>query len=141
MSDGSRPIPVLTELNRPFWTGGADGQLHIQRCSRCERLIHPPALLCPDDHSAELTFVPVSGEGVLETWTQNQHAWFPGFPSPYIVAYVTLAEDVRARLLTNLVGVDDPALLEVGMPVSVVFEAHEVDDDVIHLPLFEPADG
>lgn len=142
MSEGQRPLPALTELNRAFWTGGADGNLHIQQCGQCERLIHPPAILCPDDHSDDLSFVPVTGRGTLETWTENQHAWFPGFPSLYIVAYVTLAEDPRARLLTNLVGVDDSSTLEVGMPVQVTFERHEVEDDeVIHLPMFEPADG
>lgn len=141
MSEGQRPLPALTELNRPFWTGGADGRLHVQRCGACARLVHPPALLCPDDHSDDLSFVAVGGGGVLETWTENQHAWFPGFPSPYIVAYVALDEDPRARLLTNLVGVRDASDLRVGMPVRVTFERHEVDDEVLHLPMFEPADG
>lgn len=141
VTEGQRPLPALTDLNRAFWTGGADGRLHIQRCGRCERLIHPPSLLCPDDHSDELSFVPVSGRGVLETWTENQHAWFPGFEPPYVVAYVTLVEDPRARVLTNLVGTAGVELA-VGMPVRVTFERYDVDEDQIHVPLFEPdADG
>jgi uncharacterized OB-fold protein len=133
----SRPLPALTKLNRAFWTSGATGALHIQRCGRCARLVHPPALLCPDDHSDDLSFVPVSGRGVVETWTENNHTWFPGLPAPYVIAYVTLVEDERARLLTNLVDVDGRELT-VGMPVRVTFERHEVDGDEIHVPLFEP---
>jgi uncharacterized OB-fold protein len=133
-----RPLPALTELNRPFWTSGADGTLQIQRCNSCQRLIHPPALLCPDDHSDDLETVPVSGRGVVETWTQNEHAWFPGFPAPYYVAYVTLEEDPRARVLTNLINVTGSDVA-IGMPVRVTFERHVADDDEeIYVPLFEP---
>jgi uncharacterized OB-fold protein len=139
-SPARRPLPLLTALNRPFWTAGAGGVLHIQRCGRCARFVHPPALLCPHDHADELAWVPVSGRGVVESWTENRHAWFPGFPAPYIIALVTLAEDDRVRLLTNLVGVN-AADVTVGMRVRVTFEAHAVDGDEIHVPLFEPDDG
>lgn len=94
-------------------------------------------LLCPDDHSADLAPVPVSGHAVIETWTENRHSWFDGFPAPYVVAYVTLVEDSRARLLTNLVNIDGGEL-EVGMPVRVTFERHEIDGEEIFVPLFEP---
>jgi hypothetical protein len=30
--EASRMLPELTDLNRPFFTGGARGQLLIQRC-------------------------------------------------------------------------------------------------------------
>lgn len=132
-----RPLPALTTLNRAYWTAGSTGILHVQQCGACRRLVHPPALLCPDDHSDALSSVPVSGKAVVETWTENHHSWFPGFPAPYVIAYVTLAEDPRARLLTNLVNLDglEP---HVGMQVRVTFERHEVDGEEIHVPLFEP---
>lgn len=139
-SASARPLPELNELNRAFWTSGASGALHIQRCATCARLIHPPALLCPDDHSRELAFVPVSGRGTVETWTVNEHSWLPGFPDRYVIAYVTLAEDGRARILTNLVGVESDDV-SVGMPVRITFEHHTVDGEDVYVPLFEPADG
>ena len=135
-----RPLPELTPLNRPFWTSGGGGTLHVQRCASCARLVHPPALLCPDDHHDELEWVAVSGRAAVETWTENRHSWFPGFPAPYLLAYVTLVEDERARLLTNLIHVD-PDDLTVGMPVRVTFEHHHVDGDDIYVPLFEPDAG
>jgi uncharacterized OB-fold protein len=137
-ADGNaRPLPQLTELNRAFWTSGRSGRLHIQRCGSCGRFVHPPALLCPDDHSDDVTPVAVSGRAVVETWTENQHTWFPGFAAPYYVAYVTLREDPRVRLLTNLVNTDG-ARVDVGLPVRVVFERHVIDGEEIHVPLFEP---
>ncbi|HKF91191.1 MAG TPA: hypothetical protein VKC52_06915 [Acidimicrobiia bacterium] len=42
------------------------------------------------------------------------------------------------RLTTNIVncGPDD---VRVGMPVQVVFERHDDDDEAVYIPLFEPA--
>ncbi|GAB3014731.1 Zn-ribbon domain-containing OB-fold protein [Mycobacterium bourgelatii] len=135
-SEIQRPLPALTELNRPFWTAGADGVLRMQRCAACGRLVHPPALRCPYDH-ALLEYVDLSGRGRVESWTVNRHPWFPGFPPPYLVAFVSPVEDTRVRLLTNLVNVD-PDEVTPNMPVQVVFERREDGDDVVYIPLFEP---
>lgn len=132
----TRPLPQLTKHNRPFWTSAATGGLRIQQCTSCRRHVHPPALKCPHDHG-RLETVVVSGRGRLESWTENTHPWISGFPERYIVAFVTLAEDPRVRLLTNLVNVD-AAEVTAGMPVRVTFESSAVDGDVIDVPLFEP---
>lgn len=131
-----RPMPAATELSLPFWTGGAHGALRMQRCTGCARLCHPPALRCPRDH-ARLDWVDLSGRGRLESWTVNRHQWFPGYPPPYIVAFVNPVEDPGARLLTNLVNADAGALVA-GMTVRVVFDRLVDEDDEIYVPLFEP---
>lgn len=137
---GGRPVPALTELNRPFWTSGADGLFRLQRCPTCERLIHPPALRCQHDHSVP-EWVTLSGRGTVESWTVNQHPFFPGFPTPYVIAFVNPVEDTGVRVLTNLVGVN-PADVSAGMAVRVLFEQAEHDtdepDDVVYFPLFTP---
>ena len=33
-----RPLPMLTESNRFFWTSGADGKLRFLRCTACRNL-------------------------------------------------------------------------------------------------------
>ncbi|MCV7257221.1 Zn-ribbon domain-containing OB-fold protein [Mycobacterium shimoidei] len=131
-----RPVPVLTELNRPYWTGGADGTWRLQRCLDCERLVHPPALRCPHDHGV-LEYVALSGRGRVETWTVNEHPFFPGFAPPYLVAFVNPVEDSRVRVLTNVVNVR-PEDVTVGMPVRVIFERHTDGGDEVFIPLFEP---
>lgn len=132
-----RPLPALTAINQPYWTSGADGAWSLQRCPDCERLIHPPTLRCQYDHAVP-EWVTLSGRGVVESWTVNHHPFFPGIPTPYVIAFVNPVEDQRARVLTNLVDVQ-PEEVFVGMPVRVTFE---VGDDglggVVHLPLFAP---
>lgn len=136
MSDAARPLPLLTDVNREFWTSGADGVLRMQRCTACERLLHPPALRCPYDHGVP-RYVALSGRGQVESWTVNEHPWFPGFTPPYVIAFVNPVEDARVRVLTNLVNAD-PDGVTPGMGVRVTFERCLDGDDEIFVPLFEP---
>jgi uncharacterized OB-fold protein len=139
-----RPVPVAHEHERPFWTGGARGELTVQRCRECGGLNHPPTMRCRHDHSADLEWTVLSGRGQVEGWAVTQHQWLPDFPAPYVVALVALDEDPRARLLSNIVHVD-PGEIRHGMAVQVTFVRTAVpdgeDDDEVWLPLFEPAVG
>ena len=131
MSD--RMAPAVTDLNRAYWTGGADGKLLIQRCAGCGRWVHPPDHRCPACDSAELRPEPVSGRGTVFTFTVNRHPFNPAVPVPYVIALVELEEQADLRLTTNIVNcpVDD---VTVGMPVQVLFE----QQDDLYIPLFEP---
>lgn len=81
----------------------------------------------------------MSGRGTVESWTVNHHPFFPGIPTPYVIAFVNPVEDPRARVLTNLIDVD-PDDVAVGMPVRVTFERCDdgAAEDTVHLPLFAP---
>jgi uncharacterized OB-fold protein len=131
-----RPLPLLTDLNRPYWTSGSDGRWRLAQCTSCERLFHPPALRCPYDHGLP-RFAELSGRGRVETWTVNRHPFFPGFTPPYVIAFVNPIEDERVRVLANLVNVE-PNDVTAGMPVRVVFERHDDGEDEVFVPLFEP---
>lgn len=76
----------------------------------------------------------VSGRATLIGFTVNQRFSLPGMPAPYTVAQVAIEEDPRVRLTTNAIDCD-PAQLELGMRMEVVFQ--QVDD--VWLPLFRPA--
>lgn len=108
----------------------------MQRCTNCGRLCHPPALLCPVDHSA-IDYVDLSGRGFVESWTVNRHQWFPGLTPPYLIAFVNPVEDRRARLLTNLVNVL-PGEITPDMRVRVTFDRCMDGEDEVFIPLFEP---
>ena len=131
-----RPVPLLTELNRPYWTSGADGVWRLQGCTSCHRLVHPPALRCPYDHGV-LEHISLSGRGRVESWTVNRHQFFPGFALPYVVAFVNPVEDDRVRVLTSLVRVK-PEEVTAAMPVRVAFERYVDGDDEVFIPVFEP---
>jgi uncharacterized OB-fold protein len=134
LSNAPRLLPALNDLNRPYWTGGAKGDLLILRCESCRRWQHPPLAACSACGSA-LVAEKVSGNGALFSYTVNYQPFHPDVAPPYVVAIVELAEQDDIRLPTNIVNCD-PDTLHVGMPVRVLFEQH---GDVF-VPIFEPAD-
>lgn len=81
----------------------------------------------------------MSGRGTVESWTVNHHSFFPGIPTPYVIAFVNPVEDPRARVLTNLIGVT-PEDVVVGMPVRATFERGDdgAEGDAVYFPLFAP---
>lgn len=126
-------LPPLTDTNRAFWTGGADGQLLIQRCVTCRRWVHPPQATCPDDGGA-LVAEPVSGLGTVFSFTINRHVYNPAVPPPYVIAIVELDEQAGLRFTTNIVNCA-PEAVTMEMPVRVVFDQH----GEVFVPVFEPA--
>ena len=127
------PLPELTDLNRFFWTSGADGRLRVQRCADCGFWLHPPGVLCPRCLSKAVAPQEVSGLATVEAVTVNHQPWAPGMKVPYCIAIVSLDEDPSVRLTTNVVGIE-PAAVQIGQRVKVRFEAQE---DVF-LTMFEP---
>jgi acetyl-CoA acetyltransferase/uncharacterized OB-fold protein len=119
-----------------FWASGADGKLRVPRCAGCGRLLHPSLVVCPACHRPEPEPVEVSGRATVIGFTVNYQQWLPGYPPPYVIAVVALAEDPTVRLTTNIVG-GDPDDVHVGMAVQVAFEQHED----VWLPVFEPSPG
>jgi uncharacterized protein len=128
-------LPPLTPLNRPFWTGGADGKLRILRCPACQRWIHPPAATCPGCEGAELVWEAVSGKGQVFTYTVNWHPFNPAVPVPIVIAMVELPEG-GVRFTTNIVDCA-PGDVRIGMPVEVRFEPH----GEAWVPVFAPDRG
>src|ERR1700730_12891354 len=115
-------LPKLPARNRAFWTGGAGGELLIQRCRACRRWVHPPAGRCPTG-GGEVAPEPVSGRGTVFTFTVNMQRFHPDVPPPNVIAIVTLVEQDDLRIPTNIVRCDE-AELSCGLPVRVLFEHH-----------------
>ncbi len=130
-----RALPRLGADTHFFWTSGEDGRLRFLRCGGCRHYVHPPAPRCPYCLDGPLEPEPVSGRGVVHSFTVNHQQWIPG-SDPYVIGLVTIAEQDDVRLTTNLVDchIED---VHIGMPVEVTFE-HRED---VWLPLFRPAAG
>ncbi len=131
-----RPLPMLTDSNRFFWTSGADGRLRFLRCTACLNYIHPPVPVCDKCLSMEQEVVVVSGRAMLAAVTVNHQMWIPTIEPPYVIGIVEIEEQPSVRLTTNIVGCD-AADARIGMPLQVDFEEHE---DVF-LPVFRPAES
>lgn len=128
-----RVLPKVTDRNRHFWQGGADGRLHLLRCQQCGFYLHPPLPICPRCRSTRMQPEPVSGRGRVYSFTINHYQWVPGFDPPYVVAFVELEEQDGLRLLTNLVGCPD-ADLRCDLEVEVLFAQHAD----VYIPVFQP---
>lgn len=129
-----RPLPMLTEQNRFYWTSGADGKLRFLRCCDCQNYIHPPSPVCDKCLSMEQEVVAVSGRATLAAVTVNHQMWIPTIEPPYVVGIVEIEEQDSVRLTTNIIKCDE-ADLEIGMALQVEFE--ECED--VFLPMFRPA--
>jgi uncharacterized OB-fold protein len=133
MSDPAVPLPLLTDLNRFFWTSGADHVLRFLRCGSCGAWVHPPQPRCRDCGGSAVEPAAVSGRARVVGWTVNHQPWHPAFTPPYVLAVVAIDEDHDVRLTTRLIDTD-PDEVEIGLAVEVVFE--QADD--VWLPLFRP---
>jgi uncharacterized OB-fold protein len=131
-----RVLPAVLPENEHFWTGGAEGELRLLRCTACRYWIHPPQPVCPNCLSKELAVEAASGRATVFTYTVNWQPWIPTFDPPYVVAIVELPEQEGLRLTTNIVGCE-PDDVSIGMAVEVEF----LDYDGVFLPLFRPVEA
>jgi uncharacterized protein len=133
-TDDPRPLPLLTAENRAFWTGGARGELMIQRCAACSTWFHPPAPVCPSCLSRDVAPRPASGGATLLTYSINHQRWLPGQIVPYVIAGVALGDAPDVQLVAELVDCPEKEL-SIGMSLQVTFKA--IDD--VWVPQFRPA--
>ncbi|CAA0081014.1 Uncharacterised protein [Halioglobus japonicus] len=118
----SKPQPIITALAQPYWDAIAQGSLALQRCVTCRRWIHFPEPRCPGCGGHELGFEPVSGDGVVESFSIIHRSFVEGYGSePYAIAWVALPEQAGLRTMSNIVdcNIEDIAI---GAAVTLCFE-------------------
>jgi uncharacterized OB-fold protein len=129
-----KPIPEITELNRAFFAGCAQGELRLRRCPACGARFRFAHAWCPECWSPDIIWEPASGRATVTHFSVVHQAPSAAFQAgaPYVLALVDLVEGVR--LMTNIVGCD-PAEVHVGMAVAAIFEQR----GDVYLPVFRPA--
>ncbi|MBT4520906.1 MAG: DNA-binding protein [Halieaceae bacterium] len=136
MSEYSKPLPGLEGLTKDFYGFCKQESLHFQQCSQCGVFRHVPRETCAECNSFEWEWTKSSGRGTIFSWVVINRALHPAFydPSPDAVPMAPIVVEMEegVRLVSNMVDCP-PDQLEMGMPVSVVFEA--VTDEVT-LPRF-----
>jgi uncharacterized OB-fold protein len=118
-----RPAPVPDETSAPYWAAAAEHVLTIPRCGTCGTLALPPDVVCTACGSTDpdYEFTPVSGRGVIRSWTVVRQSFLPGFDVPFVLVDVELEEQADLRVIGRLLdGVD--AQLRLGAPVRAAFE-------------------
>ena len=118
-----KPVPVPDELSRPFWEAAKERRLELQRCGSCGYYNHPPRPFCDACLAQELVFEPVSGRGVVYTFTVMHQRDVAGFEedAPFINIVVELAEQPQLLMVSNL-PIAERARVRIGAAVQVDFE-------------------
>lgn len=136
MSDSAhpKPLPVITEENRPFWEGCRQGKLLLQYCDACRQYQFYPRLYCMHCGSQHTRWAETSGRGVVYSYTIIRQNKTPEFRDevPYNVALIQLEEG--PRMMSNVIDIA-PGDLRVDLPVIVVFDPVTAE---ISLPRFRP---
>jgi uncharacterized OB-fold protein len=129
VSDG-RPVPAPSALSAPFWDATRRGELVMQRCTSCRRLVWYPRYACPGCGCHRLGWERLSGLGTI--YAVSIHHRSPvktlAARTPYAVVLVDLAEG--ARMMSNVFG-PAPA---VGEACALAWEPLP---DGRQLPVFE----
>ena len=128
-----RLIPRIRPESERFWESCRLHAMELQRCRACNAFRYYPAPICPRCWSLEADWTPVSGNGVVYSYSWV-HRPAPGFRDlvPYAYALVELEEG--PVLPTNVVETT-PDELRIGMDVAVDY----LDlTDRISLPVFVP---
>jgi uncharacterized protein len=128
-----KPVPTITDMNRPYFEGTALGELRVRHCARCGARFRFAHEWCPECWNLDIGWEKVSGRGIVSNFSVIHQAPYPAFDdmAPYVLALIQLTEGVR--MMSNVIGCD-PGDVHVGMPVSVTFEKREG----IALPMFKP---
>jgi uncharacterized OB-fold protein len=122
------PAPVASPETERFWEAAAAGVLLVKQCRSCGQAHHYPRSICPFCGSDRTEWQEASGRGTIYSYSVMRRT-----PTPYAIAYVTLAEGVT--MMTNIVDCDLDAI-RIGQPVTVVFKPTEGGPPV---PMFRPA--
>ena len=132
-TSSTKPLPELSEENRPFWDGCRAGELRMQRCSACGHLRYPIAPLCPACLDEAHEWEALSGRGEVYSYVVFHQVYNQAFADdvPYNVALIQL--DEGPRMFSNVVGVPNDAV-SVGDRVVVVFDPATEE---ITIPRFE----
>ena len=137
MSETGMLLPPIIDENAPFWEGCLKGELWMQRCTETQRFIFPPRPISPWAPAATPEWTQVSGRGTIWSFVVPHPPLLPyyGERAPYNVILVALDEDPNLRLVGNLLASEggeineiDPATIEIGAAVRVVFES--VSDEI-----------
>jgi hypothetical protein len=134
----NRPQPRFPEPDtQDYWDGVKAGELRYQACNDCNTIVFTPRKHCTSCGGGNLATKVSKGEGTVYTYSVVRQSGMPGFRElgAYSIAYVDLDEGFR--LLTSIVGVNDPTKdIKIGQRVKVEFEKQDEGDYPI--PVFRP---
>ena len=127
--------PRPTPDSQQYWTNLRGGVVTARRCVTCRLWMHPPLERCRRCGDAT-EFEPLSGRGVVYSFTTTHYPVAPMYDSPFVVAVVDLEEQPGLRMVGRLVGVA-PDDVRIGM--AVVAEIEDLPGGSFSVTAFWPS--
>ena len=133
-----KPLPIITEENRPFWNGLTRHEFLVPQCQNCGHYNWTPLLACRSCLSEQQSWTKVSGEGTIFTYSViHRGPGAFGEEVPYILAVAELKEQPRPMLvMSNLINCP-PEKVKIGMPIKIDYE--DIPGEDVTLWRFTPA--
>jgi len=121
----TRVLPAVDEQSAAFWEAAQAHRLVLAHCDACQRINHPPDVVCGHCHHPAGRFhdAPVGTGATVRSWITVRQAFLPGFDElvPFVLVDASLDADDDVRLIGRLL--DGPAApLVVGDRVRLEFE-------------------
>lgn len=132
-----KPLPVITDLTRPFWTAAKNGKLVLQKCKRCATFNFHPKPWCIECGSRELTWTDAKPFGSVYSYTISRSVAmnFPGWQAELPVLMCLINLDDGARMYGQVTQCK-PEDLRIGMRVEAYFE--DISEEA-GIPKFRPS--
>lgn len=118
-----KPLPDISEMNRPFWEGLQRHEFLVPKCQDCGDYNWVPYPACRSCLSEDQEWTTVSGDATVYSYTivHRGHGQFND-EAPFPIVMAKLIEGPRACIvLGNTRGIPNDSL-EVGMPLTMVYE-------------------
>ncbi len=131
-----KPLPMASEVERPFYEAAARGQLLYQECPQCKHRQFYPRAICTRC-GGDPEWATASGRGTVYSFTIVRQHYAAGFRDelPYVVAMIELEEGVKMMGGLKGCAAED---VEIGMAV----EAYAIEvEEGLALPFWGPAPG
>jgi len=133
----NKPLPVITDLTRPFWTAAKNRKLVLQKCQHCGTFNFHPKPWCIECGSRELVWTDAKPMGTVYSFTISRTVAmnYPGWEKDLPVLLCLIDLDDGARMYAQVTDCS-PAEIRIGMRVKVHFE--DISDEA-GIPKFRPA--
>jgi uncharacterized OB-fold protein len=132
----NKPLPEITDLTRPFWTGAKEGRLMMQKCASCGTVNFHPKPWCIECGARDLAWTEVKKEGTIYSFTISHTVAmnYPGWEEELPVLFCLIDLDEGARMYAQVTHCA-PEEIHIGMRVEAYFK--EISDEA-GIPIFKP---
>ena len=118
-----KPLPTISEANRPFWDGLARHEFVVPRCQNCGDFNWVPYPACRSCLSEDLAWTAVSGQATVFSFSiVHRGPGAFGAEVPYAVVLAKLVEEPRPMIVIGNTVETANDELRVGLPLDIVYE-------------------